>query len=508
MGKITIDPMTRIEGHLRVELRIDDATKPYPTVSEAECSGTLFRGFEIFLKGRDPRDAFHITQRICGVCPTAHANTSIMALDEAFNVTPSDNAILIRNIIGGANFVMSHILFFYILSGTEWGVLAKIPEMIPPVKSGLGAHYVKAIEMRRKAQELIAIFGGRMPCHISYVPGGVTVPLTLDKIASAYARAITLKDFVDNVMAPDAEKIVDNVKDLGLYDLLKTVGRGTGNFLSYGVFPPPEAYEDRAKWLLKPIPGFDEGEIREYVKYSWYVETWNGKHPSEEETEGYPKKPDAYSWLKAPRYRGEVYEVGPLARMVNSGLYDLINPKGSALDRLLAKAKETKVVADAMVNWILALKLGEPVFRRWEGYPEVPESGEGTGLWEAPRGALGHWLKVKGKAIERYQVITPTGWNASPRDDMDRPGPMETALTGTPVPAMDTYNLLTALGHPLAETVKALGLSKFNYWDGYNATLPLTVVRSFDPCIACAVHLITPDGKKFGQQVDGSLFQL
>jgi len=493
---LSIDPMTRIEGHLKVEMQVDDSAEPYPAVSRAQCAGTLFRGIEIILKGRDPRDAFHITQRICGVCPVCHGTASIMALEAAFNVKPPDNAVLVRNIVQGANYLMSHILHFYVLQGLEWGVLANIPEMLPPVKDGLGAHYVKAIEMRRKAHELVSIFGGKMPHHMSYVPGGVTVSLTPEKVASAQNKVTELKDFIKDVMVLDAEKIVRNLKDLGLYDLVKVMGKGTGNFLSYGGFPAPETCEDRTKWLLKPTPGFDEREIREYVTHSWYDETWNDKHPRERETKDCPQKADAYSWLTAPRYRGEVYETGPLARMVNSDLYDLIEPNGSALDRTLARCRETSILTDAIVEWISSLKTSEAVFNQWDVYPDVPSSGEGMGLWEAPRGALGHWLKVEAKKIKGYQILTPTNWNTSPRDDQDRPGAMESALEGTPVPKVDTNGLLAELGHPLTETIKILGLSGLNHWDGYNLTLPLMVIRSFDPCMACSVHLITANKRR------------
>ena len=142
------------------------------------------------------------------------------------------------------------------------------------------------------------------------------------------------------------------------------------------------------------------------------------------------------------------------------------------------------------------MKVGEKVFRRWKKYPEVPDTAEGTGLWEAPRGALGHWIKVEAKKIQRYQVITPTNWNASPKDENGKSGAMEEALEGTLVPKMDTYDFLTKLAHPIAEKVKSLGLSDLNYWDGYNATLPLMIIRSFDPCLACAVHLITMKKRK------------
>lgn len=492
---LTIDPVTRIEGHLKVELRVD-STESSSTVSRAQCSGTLFRGIEVIMKDRDPRDAFHITQRICGVCNVCHGNASILALDDFFNVRPPDNAILIRNIIQGTNFLQSHILHFYVLQGLEWGVLADIPEMLPPVEAGLGSHYAKAIEMRRKAHELSSIFGGKQPHFMSYVPGGVTLLLTPDKVASAQTMMVDLKNFVEDLMIPDSERIARNLKKLGLYDLVKKVGMGTGNFLSYGVFPTPETYEDRTRWLLKPIPGFDETEIREYVGSSWYDEAWTDKHPSERETKDYYEKPNAYSWITAPRYRGEVYEVGPLARMVNSNLYDLIERKGSALDRTIARARETGVVAEAMEKWISELQPGERVFKRWKYYPNVPKSGEGTGLWEAPRGSLGHWLKVEDKKVKGYQVVTPTNWNASPRDDHGRTGPMETALTGTLVPRVNTHGFLRDLGHPLAEKVEKLGLSDLNYWDGYNTTLPLVVIRSFDPCLACSVHLLTADKRK------------
>ena len=315
--KITVDPVTRIEGHLKIDVEVDGGK-----VISAQSSGTLFRGIELILQGHDPRDAQEFVQRICGVCPVGHATASAFALDDAFGIKPPANGRILRNLILGANYIQSDILHFYHLAALDY---VKSPDNIPPlapryegdyrlpddVNAAAVDHYLLALEMRKKAHEMLAIFGGRAPAPRSIIPGGVTEVVDAEKILHFKYRLAELIDFIDNIYVPDVLAIADVYKDW--YD----VGRGCKNMLSFGCFPQ----DDQDSRFIKEgtfIDGqdgdFNPEQVTEDVKYSWYKDDI-AKTPDEAVVTPDHKKPDAYTWLKAPRYDGKVLEVGPLARM-------------------------------------------------------------------------------------------------------------------------------------------------------------------------------------------------
>ncbi|MHC4085979.1 MAG: nickel-dependent hydrogenase large subunit [Planctomycetota bacterium] len=486
--KIKIDPITRIEGHLAIEAVVDDGV-----VKEASSAGTLFRGFEIILQGRDPRDANRLTQRICGVCPTAHATASALCLDDAFGLTDKipDNGKLIRALIFGANFLQSHVLHFYHLAALDYvdaaGVVGDVSPFVPryegdyrvssEVSAELVNHYVQALDIRRKCQEMLAIFGGKMPHNVGIVPGGVTEQLTEDKITNFLWRLNEARDFIENTYIPDVLAVAK------IYDDYFGVGPGCKRLLSYGGFDLPAGRLFKSG-VVSPdlqLEPFTRENITEDVKHSWYADSGSGKNPAQGQTEPELKKTDAYSFLKSPRYKGNVCEVGPLARMVNNYVQgdetvkklvdSVLGQFGAGVDALYsvlgrhaARAVEAKIVGDSMVDWLTALKPAEPAIVE----SNIPEQGEGAGLSEAPRGAVGHWITVKDRKIDRYQVIAPTAWNGSPKDDKDQPGAIEQAIIGTKVKDKD------------------------------NPFELVRIVRAFDPCIACAVHLLDARGSKLG----------
>ena len=505
---ITIDPVTRIEGHLKIEIEVEDGK-----VADARCSGEMFRGIERILRGRNPVDANQITQRICGVCPASHAQASSLTLDSAFGVTPPDNGRLIRNLILGANYLQSHILHFYHLAALDFVDITAVlnytgndPELnrikawakvevdsgdssavapflpryqgdyITDTEVNLAAidHYLKALEMRKKAHEMLTIFGGRMPHAVSVVPGGATEQVTVDKITAYSSRLREIQDFVENVYIPDVLAVA------ALYPGYFEIGKGCGNLLAYGVFEEDQTGTAKllpsGTYINGEVGEFSAEKIAEHVKHSKYSSA-SDLHPSQGETEPNANKDQAYSWLKAPRYAGNVVEVGPLARVGVAHLTGASEPLSkmvtdvlarfnapvaalfSVLGRHAARALESKIIADRCAEWVMQLRPGQPVHTAYK----IPSEGEGVGLTEAPRGALGHWISVANKRIDRYQCVVPTTWNAGPRDDKEKTGPMEQALIGTPIA------------------------------DAENPIEAVRVVRSFDPCIACAVHVINPD---------------
>jgi hydrogenase large subunit len=511
MGKIIIDPITRIEGHLKVEATVEKGI-----VKDAKSSGTLFRGLEIILRGRDPRDAQRITQRICGVCPTSHSIASTLCLDSAFGLGASipDNGRLLRNLILGSAHIADHILQFYHLAALDYVDVTKVANyegtdsalnsvkkfiergelgpFVPryegdyrfpdAVDRQLVGHYVEALRMRRKGQEMCSIFGGKMPHNMAVVPGGVTEIPTIDKITSFLWRLNELRTFIDQVYLPDVLAVAE------VYSDYFEIGTGCRRLLSYGSYELDGKEPDLTKrkrlfkqgtidsnLSLRPI---DIIEIAEYVKYSWYNDSTTGKKPAQGETIPQEDKAGAYSWVKSPRYNGDVYEVGPLARIMATYLSgdekvkSIVDPAlakfkaspkvlFSTLGRHLARAVSCKVIADTMPAWLLELKPGEPVYQEYE----IPDESSGMGLVDAARGALGHFIQIKDKRIANYQCVVPSTWNMSPRDDKGQPGPLEQALTGTRVK------------------------------DEANPVEIVRIVRSFDPCLACAIHLITPKGE-------------
>ncbi len=462
---ISIDPVTRIEGHLKIEVDVDNGK-----VVDARSIGTMFRGFETILNGRDPRDAQMITQRICGVCPISHGIAATLNLDSAFGVTPPSNGRIVRSLILGGNYIQSHILHFYHLAALDYVTGPDVAPFVPrykgdyllpkKVNDAAVEHYIQALDMRMKAHELTALWSGKVPMAQSITPGGVSQKVSVDRIASTLWRIRELKDFIKNVYIPDVLAVADVYKDYS------TVGIGYKNFLSYGVFAQDN---ERSEFLLKPgryTAGIDldmnSEKITEDIEFSWYKKEIGRKHPSVGATEPDRHKENAYSWAKAPRYDGIPHEVGPLARMWINGDY---RKGASLLDRHAARALETLKVAEGMEKWVMQLKPGEPVFTPFE----MPTTAMGMGLTEAPRGALGHWIKIENKKIANYQCVVPSTWNLSPKDEDFQRGPVEEALIGCPVPDAD------------------------------NPINVARIVRSFDPCLACAVHLTKPNGeiKKF-----------
>ncbi|MEN6333842.1 MAG: nickel-dependent hydrogenase large subunit [Phycisphaerales bacterium] len=466
---IKIDPVTRIEGHLSIEVTVD-AVNGRQQITDAKSNGTVFRGFETILKGRDPLDATHITQRICGVCPISHGMASTLTLEKAFLATAPANGRIIRNLVLGANFIQSHVLHFYHLAALDYintqgaaDIAPWIPRYVTPdMVSGNTAvtlvnHYVDALAIRRKAHQMGAIFGGRMPCTSVFVPGGATEKPTAEKIAAFRALLSELRSFIDSVMIPDVNAVA------AAFPQYYGIGRGCGNLLAYGVF---DLDANGTTKLLKSgrftnnqFLAVDPAQIMEYVKYSKYTAASGSLNPTSGVTEPSAVKAGAYSWIKAPRYQNLVHEVGPLARMYVNGDY---RNGISVLDRLAARVLETKKVADAMDGWLNQLVVGQPVYQ----YAANPNNTSGIGLTEAPRGALGHWTRIVSGRIDRYQVITPTNWNASPKDDFEQRGPIEQALVGTPVA-------------DLTQPIEVL-----------------RIIHSFDPCLSCAVHMVRPDSRK------------
>jgi hydrogenase large subunit len=515
MGKIVIDPVTRIEGHLKIEAIVENGV-----AKDARTTGNLFRGFEIILRGRDPRDAQVITQRICGVCPQSHGIAAALNLDSAFGIADKipDNARIMRNLIQGAHIAQDHILHFYHLTALDYVNVADVAKyegsdsqlnsvkdfiargelgpffpryegdyrLPPEVNQQAVAHYVKALEIRRIGHEMVSIFSGKIPHSVGVVPGGVTSVPTPDNMMAFLWKLRILQDFIDNVYIPDVLAVA------GAYPDYAEIGVGCQNLLAYGSFDLDGSSPDYTKRErlfkqgavsadLKPAD-LDTDKIAEYVKHSWYEDSTSGRHPSQGETKPQYGKNDAYSWTKAPRYGGKVYEVGPLARvavtyargdpkmkeLVDGALSQLkASPSAlfSVLGRHLARALSAKFIVDAMDQWLLALKTGEPTYVEYE----IPDEAMGMGLTEAARGALGHWIEIKDKKIANYQCVVPTTWNVSPMDDNGNHGPIEQAIIGTKVK------------------------------DESNPFEIVRIIRSFDPCLACSIHLVTPKGRDLGQ---------
>jgi len=503
---LTIDPMTRIEGHLKIKAEVENNL-----VTKAYSAGEMFRGFEIFLKGRSPLDAPMLTQRICGVCPQAHGQASILALDDAFNVRPPTNGRIIRNLLLGANFLQSHILHFYHLTALDYVDITAILQYsgsdpkLNRIKSWIesdiekgfpfpGApflpryegnyiedvdlnihaisHYIKALEIRRKAHEMLSIFGGKMPHCMTIFAGGVSQKPTVDNIYAFKSRLKEIIDFIDHYYVPDVLTVAKAYPDYF------TIGKGVGNFISYGSM---YLNDDRTETLFTPgiyrdgeIEEFNSSFITEHLAYSKYADDKSGSHPFEEITIPAPDKTNAYSFLKAPRYDNSVMECGPLARifiayaknsnpdvtnLVNYTLAELNAPAealNSVMGRHAARAIEAKIVSKQMLSWLDELEPDKPIHTKFE----IPDEASGEGLTSAPRGELGHWITIKNKKIKNYQAIVPTTWNGSPRDDNGNPGPFEIALLNTPV---------TDQNNPIE-----IG----------------RVIRSFDPCLACSIHVI------------------
>jgi hydrogenase large subunit len=391
-----------------------------------------------------------------------------LTLESAFGVVPKANGRIMRNLILGANFLQSHILHFYHLAALDYidttGILDMAPwtprYVVPDMVTGATAqslvnHYVTALGMRRKAHQMGAIFGGKLPCAATIVAGGCTETPTAQKITDFRALLTQLRNFIDSTYLPDVQAVAAAFPDYF------TIGKGSGNLLAYGVFDLDSTGTNkllkRGRYTDGVFANVDVAQIAEQVKYSWYSSSTN-LNPASGATTPSAAKTGAYSWIKAPRYLGKVHEAGPLARMYINGDYT----NGiSVLDRIAARAYETKKVADAMDGWLNLLVTGSSGYT----YKAMPSSATAYGLTEAPRGAIGHWMTMGSSKISRYQIITPTAWNASPMDDVNQHGAIEQALIGTGV---------SDISQPIEV---------------------LRVIHSFDPCLSCSVHMVRPESK-------------
>jgi hydrogenase large subunit len=569
--RVKIDPVTRIEGHLRIEAEVSGGK-----VTEAWAAGTMFRGIETIVEGKDAREAWIWAQRICGVCTTVHAIASVPAVEDAVGAVPPPNAELIRNLIAGSQLIHDHVLHFYQLhlldwvdvvsatradpartsklaqsisnyanSGTDYfaTALERLNRLVnsgqlslftngywghpayrlTPEQNLLGfAHYLDALEWQRDIIRIHAVLGGKNPHPQTFVMGGMASPVDPNSPQAINPETITLLSslvatmgtFIEQVYIPDAMLLARE------YPEWTRLGGGVRNFLTYGGYSPGPVH-DTATYLfprgriqdldLTRVLPVDVSQITEEVSRSWYDYRSGDPtalRPERGETTPHYTGPvppyewlhtgaeDKYSWLKAPRYDGQVTEVGPLARMLvgyaahkpefvhavdttlkRAGIgTDALN---STMGRILARALESGIIVDRLNGWLTGLSdnmnagdLRIADTSKWD--PSTwPKSAQGFGPHEVPRGSLGHWVEIDNGLISHYQAVMPTTWNASPRDAQGQPGPYEQALVGTPV----------------ADPTRPLEM--------------LRTVHSFDPCMACAVHVLdaTPGAARQPQTV-------
>ncbi|WP_347490664.1 nickel-dependent hydrogenase large subunit [Desulfoscipio sp. XC116] len=471
MKKITINPVTRANSPFMVEAVISQGK-----VVEARCSVQFFRGFELILRDRDPRDASYLTERVCGICSSAHGTAAAYALEDAAGVRPPHNGNVLRNLILGADLLQNHIRHFYLLSLPDY---VRGPDMHPFVpgyskdfrlagrdNEAMLQNYYEALEMARLAHEMVALFGAKAPFPHSILAGGSTVAPTADVVLNFRSKLKKINDFIANRMIVDVHTLAE------VYADYYTIGGRTADMLVFGIFPRDQ--DDRARYfscgalLEGQVHQVNAQAINEDLSHAWYEHSTaandggigaekipNNKGMLNEQTAPNREKKGAYSWVKAPRYNGRAVEGGPLARLWISGDY---RHGVSTMDRIMARVLETQKVGQLMAGWLEELRPGEPVYKPFK----VPHEAIGVGLTGAMRGPLGHWLRIEKGRIADYRIITPTAWNMSPRDAEGQPGPMEQSLLNTPV----------------ADENEPIEISR--------------VVRSFDPCSACATHVIAP----------------
>lgn len=454
--RIIINPVTRISGFLEIEVEVENNV-----VVEAKTKGFLFRGFEKMLLGRSPFDIVYFTERICGICSTAHATAATLALEDALNFTVSGQGRILRDIIHGCEFLQNHIRHFYQYTIPDFVRLPDIRPLYPiehtdfrlpdPITVRIGRHYFESLEISRSAHEMLAVFGGKVPHNHGIFIGGITTQPTVDKIVKIKSILQEIYRFIVDKMIPDVYSIAEHYKDYF------TIGRGYGNFLSYGVF---NHYRDLGTLYVNPLvyysngitETFNPGNITEEIDYSWFSGDKSTYKPFEDSNEANMDKPKGYTWIKAARYKSLPFETGPLARQWLSGEYK----RGiSTMDRTIARVLEAKKVAEVINILLHHVVLDISLQSKYD----IPETAEGSGLVDTTRGSLGHWLKIDNKAVSFYQIITPSVWNLSPHDSKELKGVAEKALIGTPIQDMK---------NPLE-----LGRT----------------IRSFDPCVSCATHV-------------------
>ncbi len=455
--KIVINPLTRISGFLEITVYVENHI-----VVNAKSSGMLFRGFEKMLVGRPPLDAVYFTQRICGICSTAHSMASALALEDALNVVPSINGSMIRDLIHACEFLQNHLRHFYQYTFPDY---VNGPKINPVYKEAhgdyrlpeglnhkLSQHYIESVKYSRYAHEMLAILAGKAPHNHGIFVGGVTINMNSSIFIKIKSILSDIKSFIENIMLEDVY-IISKYYDDYFYN-----GRGYSNFLSFGVFDSnynapliyvnPGVLKNNNKYPL------NVSKITENITNAWYEADKENIAPGEGYVETDVYKEDAYSFIKAPRYNGCPMEVGPLARMRISREYT----RGiSTMDRTIARVLEARKICEIIENLLGKIKL-EPA--QQEQY-KVPEKTHGIGLIGTTRGALGHWLAIEDKKIKNYTIITPTTWNVSPTDSNGLKGVVEKALIGTYI--RDIKNPVE-IGR---------------------------IVRSFDPCVSCATHIIS-----------------
>ena len=563
MARVVVDPITRIEGHLRIEVQEENGR-----IENAWASSTQFRGIETILEGRDPRDAWAFTQRICGVCTVVHAIASCRAVEDALGIEVPAAGGLIRNLVHGMQTVQDHVIHFYHLHALDWvdvvsalsadpSETAALARSLSPwpnnsathfaevqdrvrrfVESGqLGiftngywghpayalppaanlmavAHYLEALDWQRDVIRVHTIFGGKNP-HPNFLVGGMASAINLDDTGTINAESFTkvqgmikrARRFVEEVYWPDLLAIASFYKDWA------AIGGGVSNYMSVGEYPDNGQWRDDDSMYfprgvifdrnLSEVMPYDQEQVKEYVASSWYeyeAGPETGLHPWEGETTPrytgpeppwtYLQDHDKYTWMKAPRYQERPMEVGPLARMlvgyaaghedvqevVNEALGRLqVGPEAlfSTLGRTAARGVETVLLARRLEQWFDALasrvRAGDTQTfngERWDP-SSWPAQARGYGFLEAARGSLGHWVQIENGAIRHYQCVVPSTWNCSPRDASGVSGPYEASLVDN---------------HPLVDPERPLEI--------------LRTIHSFDPCMACGVHVLNAEGEE------------
>ena len=452
MHKVSISPVTRANSVGSVTAWVVNGK-----IVEAYSESSIFRGFEIMLEGRDPLDAPYFTQRICGICSSMHGLASCLALENLARVEIPPNAIRLRNIIVGLDLLQNHLRHFYMLLLWDWvkpppgplfqGAYTRDFRLSEEDTAALHEHYWQGVDNARIAHEALTILGGKTPHNHGLVPGGVSFFPQGNQLQELHKKIETLARFIDNVYIPDVELLQRS------YPEYESLGGRLESYLSFGLFPlaDSEGFHMSPGVMLKgKRKQLDLTLISESIAFSYF--RGQGGSPMEEKTLPDMSNPDAYSFVKSPRYLGEPCEGGPLARRV---LNQMETGKNASLPRIFSRAKEARQAVQLIGQWIEHLKPGEAFYEPFQ----VP-SGSGLGAVDAMRGPLAHWIAVKKGRIEHFQIITPSAWNFSPRDENGHRGPVEEALLDTPV---EDISQPVEIGR---------------------------VLRSFDPCYACSAHVI------------------
>lgn len=496
-------PLNRVEGDLEIRVELENNR-----IVDAWSSGTMFRGFEVLLVGRSALDGLVITPRICGICSTTHLMAAAMALDKIAGVSLPDNAIRLRNVAlmvehCQSDLRQSVLMFLPDFTVANYATHPLYAEAVGRYAPLTGERCIDVVRQTKTFLEIIAILGGQWPHSSFMVPGGVTYIPPLAELNQCrhilkhyrhwYEQrvlgcslprwhAVQSAADLDAWLSEDEER---RNGDVGFFLRfaraadLQSMGQGHGHFLSFGSLEFPADTTVVGHGYGRQLVGagfvgkdgqvqpFDQTSVAEHVAASWYADYEGGRHPSEGETDAHATGTDGkkYSWSKAPRYAGQPAETGPLAEymVADDPLFcDLVRRDGvNLIVRQLARLTRPATLLPAMETWIdeMIARFDQPY------YAPVPtiSDGQGFGLIEAARGALGHWVEIREGKIARYQIVTPTAWNGSPRDYNGVRGPWEEALIGTPIADID--NPVEA-GH---------------------------VVRSFDPCLVCTVHVVGTD---------------